>query len=146
MNTDELQREFVASLGGYVREDEEGGLEDERESAACEMALLSPSVFVDLMYDVPHDVAAVFSCCVRVARPNEVPHLSHCVGESLRAVLASKASIGELPLTVKPGHPAEALFAGLLESVAGCELYRNVMMLLSWASSQRGIRVHLFGF
>lgn len=136
----ELVREFPASLGVHVRDDGEGGVVDEREERAREMADRSAEELADLMGDVPQDLAAMISDAIARVREPSVNRIMFLQEGRLQAALQQMNRFDNLPLQAKDGHPVANLLDGLVETGAGCDLYRDMAVILLRASRDSDVR------
>lgn len=136
--------EFTSSFYSYVRPTDDG-IADNRADAARKMAAIPPSDFIELMRDVPHDVAAIFSGCVRVKDASTIATFASMKPKNLEEAIGLLKSCGNLPLVAEPNHPAGALFDAMIATKEGCLLYRDVATLLAWGREQPGMRVHFCG-
>lgn len=126
-----MVEEFWAALGAYVREDADGGLLDAREETLRGILAATPAAtVVELMGEVPWDLAALCSGVVGVQDPTRARAMARLHGTVLCDAVRRFSSGDQLPLATEPDHPAAALFAALLESVDGCALYRDVAAVL----------------
>lgn len=132
--------EFEASFAAYVRPDADGGLNDYRDRAAREMAVVPVDMIGEFMEVA--DLAAVFSCCVGVRAP--ASDLVELEGDDLFDTLRTLRHNDALPLQATAGHPAEKMLVDLIDSPEGCLLYLQLAMILEWASTQPGMRVHMY--
>lgn len=137
---EELVREFSASLGVHVRDDGEGGLVDERDERAREMADRSAEELADLMGEVPQDLAVMISCGISRVHESRVDRIMFLQEGRLTAALQQMHRSGTLPLQAKLDHPVQGLLERLVETIAGCILYRDMAVILLWASRESEVR------
>ncbi len=131
-------REFRQSFGTHVRRSE-GRVIDTRAKSVDKMVLIDPSTFIEMMGDVPHDVAAIFSVAVSWRGSADVlKQLEEVRGrDATRRLLLDLITSKQLPLTYgKSDDATRTLFVGFLGSAKGCELYRLVALYLEWARRQ----------
>lgn len=108
-----LLAEFANSFASYVRLTG-GQAVDKRAKMAAQLFEQPPMRLIELMGNVPYDLAAILSGIVGVE------------GEALVA---------------KPGYPkAEAFLAELMKSDAGIELHGKMLTCLNWAKTQPGMK------
>ncbi len=131
-------REFRQSFGTHVRRSE-GRVIDTRAKSVAKMALIDPSTFIEMMGEVPHDVAAIFSVAVSWCGSATVLNLLEEVRgrEATQRLLLDLTTSKQLPLAYGRGDDmTRVLFTGFLASAKGCELYRLVALYLEWARRQ----------
>lgn len=139
MNHEEMHAEFGNSLVVYMRTDDDGEVDDTRGEIASDMATQSADVFLQMMADVPYDVAAIFSGCAGV-HERSLLEVRNLKGAVLKERLVEQRERRALPLRFVDGHPAAQLFEGFLTSVRGCTLYRDVAVLLARGFQDCAIR------
>lgn len=140
MDHKEMYAEFGNSLGALVRTDEDGEVNDMRDGLAHGATRQTVAVFLDTMADVPYDVAAIFSACAGV-NERSLFEIRALEGNALKERLVLQQGRGALPLRFADDHRmAHHLFEGFLASVAGCELYRDVALLLARGYEDRDFK------
>lgn len=132
----EFVREFSVSLGVHVRDDGEGGLLDERDDRAREMAARSAEELADLMGEVPQDLAVMISRGIDCVRESQVNQIRFLHEGRLSAALGQMRRSDTLPLQAKDGHPVASILDRLVETSAGCTLYRDMAVILLGASRE----------
>ncbi|OGL88906.1 hypothetical protein A3H75_02120 [Candidatus Uhrbacteria bacterium RIFCSPLOWO2_02_FULL_51_9] len=130
----ELVREFSASLGVYVRDDGEGGLLDERDDRAREMAVYSAEELADMV--AAQDLAAMISHGISRMHESLVNRIMFLKGGRLIGALQQMRRSGTLPLQAKAGHAVAGILDGLVVSKGGCVLYRDMAVMLLDASRE----------
>ncbi len=133
---EELVREFSVSFGVHVRDDGEGGLLDERDDRAREMAARSAEDLADMMGEVPQDLAAMISRGIDCVRESLVNRIMFLHAGRLATALGQMRRSDTLPLQAKDWHPVAGLLDRLLETNAGCALYRDMAVILLGASRE----------
>lgn len=116
---------FEDSLATYVRTDAKGHKVDERAKAAIKLCLIAHDIFVDMMTEVPCDVAAIFSCCLatKAGSDKEFARLSTLKGETLQEAV-QKCTLLVTHSKCVPG--ALVYFEKLRDTPTGAKLYLSV--------------------
>lgn len=142
-------QEFLAALNNvYVRTNEEDGSKiDTRDERVAELAKAEVTGETLALME-PSDLAAMLSGSVyvpdgikvqKIVNAAEVTKASQpepAAAELIMGRLHDLSAKGDLPLTAKDKHPANAVMAKLLSTPEGCYVYLDIAKLLMQAHQE----------